>query len=106
MVVPAAPVEAIPPNVASAPGSTEKNNPKLASFSLRATRCTPASTRTNKSSEDTSVIVFINEISRLMPPIIGKTWPSKEVPAPNATTGIFSAVQIFITWETSAVLFT
>ena len=41
-----------------------------------------------------------------MPPNIGKTWPSNEVPAPNATTGIFSSVQIFITWETSSVLFT
>ena len=41
-----------------------------------------------------------------MPPKIGSTWPSKEVPAPNATTGIFSAVQIFMTWDTSSVLFT
>ena len=106
VVVPDAPVDAMPPNVASAPGSTEKNNPRFASFSLRATRCTPASTRTNKSSDEISVILFINEISRLIPPKIGSTWPSREVPAPNATTGIFSAVQIFMTWDTSSVLFT
>ena len=89
VVVPEAPVDAIPPNVASAPGSTEKNKPRFASFSLSATRRTPPSTRTNKSSGAISIIVFISEISKLIPPNIGSTCPSNEVPAPNGTTGMF-----------------
>ncbi len=104
VVVPEAPVDAMPPKVASAPGSTEKNNPKFANFSLSATRCTPASTRTSRSSGVISRMVFISEISKLMPPYIGSTCPSSDVPAPKGTTGIFCSKQIFMTCDTSSVL--
>ena len=102
--MPAAPVDAIPPNVASAPGSTEKNNPFDASFSFKAIRCTPGSTRTSKSSGLISIILFISVKSNEIPPKSGSTWPSSEEPAPNATTGIFSELQYFKTLETSSVL--
>ena len=88
VVVPAAPVEAMPPIVASAPGSTEKNKPSLASRLLSATRVKPASTRTTKSAGEISMILFISVMFILIPPLSGRTWPSKDEPAPNATTGI------------------
>ena len=59
VVVPAAPVAAMPPNVASAPGSTEKNNPERANFSFNSTLCTPGWTRTSRSSDRISIILFI-----------------------------------------------
>ena len=39
-----------------------------------------------------------------MPPKSGNTWPSREEPAPNATTGIPSILQYAKTFETSSVL--
>ena len=103
VVVPAAPVEAIPPIVASAPGSTEKKRPSDAIFLFSAIRLTPACTRTVKSSGLISRILSIVLRSREIPPNIGNTWPSREVPAPNATTGMSCLLQYFKTSETSSV---
>ena len=93
VVVPAAPVDAIPPKVASAPGSTEKNKPEEANFSFSAIRVTPGCTRTSKSSALISMILFISVKSSEMPPNSGSTCPSRDEPAPNATTGILSLLQ-------------
>ena len=41
-----------------------------------------------------------------MPPKSGRTWPSRDVPAPNATTGISWELQYFKTSETSCVVCT
>ena len=94
----------MPPRVASAPGSTEKKSPSRLNRSLSAIRCTPASTRTNKSSGRISSIAFIFVRSRLTPPKNGRTCPSRDVPAPKATTGIFCSLQYARTFETSCVL--
>ncbi|CAB5120463.1 unannotated protein [freshwater metagenome] len=94
----------MPPSVASAPGSTEKKSPSRLKRSLSAMRCTPACTRTNKSSGRISRIEFMFVRSRLTPPKNGRTCPSSEVPAPNATTGIFCSLQYARTFETSCVL--
>ena len=92
--------------VASAPGSTEKNRPSEEIFLFNAIRFTPACTRTVRSSGLISRILSIALKSKEMPPYSGNTWPSREVPAPNATTGISCLLQYFKTSETSSVVCT
>ena len=85
--MPDAPVAAIPPIVASAPGSTEKKTPSGRSFASSWRRVTPAWTVTSMSSTESRRIAFIRVMSTDTPPLSAATWPSSEVPAPNGTIG-------------------
>ena len=85
--MPEAPVAIIPPSVASAPGSTEKNTPSGRSLASSWRRVTPASTCTSRFSSDRFEIRFISRMSTEIPPASAATWPSSEVPAPNGTIG-------------------
>jgi len=87
VVVPEAPVAAMPPSVASAPGSTGKNTPSGRSFSSSARRVTPASTVTSMSAIERRKTRAISRMSTDTPPASGITWPSSDVPAPNGTIG-------------------
>src|SRR5262245_34516506 len=93
----------MPPIVASAPGSTGKVRPVLfnALFSWR--RVTPASTVASRSSALTRTTRFISRRSRQMPPRMALTCPSREVPAPNGTTGICRRALIARIAATSSV---
>ena len=95
---------AIPPIVASAPGSTLKKTPSGRSFSSSWRRVTPACTVTSMSSTDRRVIAFICVMSTLTPPRSAATWPSRLVPAPNGTIGDPWALQIRTTAAASSVL--
>ncbi len=86
-VVPDALVAAIPPNVAFAPGSTEKNNPVVRSSLFKASRVTPGCTTANISWEFTSNMRFISDIFKVIPPCNGSAWPSNEVPTPQGVIG-------------------
>ena len=86
-MVPEAPVETIPPSVASAPGSTGKNTPSGRSAASSCLRVTPAWTVTSRSSTDRRRMAFISRMSTQTPPCSAWTWPSSEVPAPNGTSG-------------------
>ena len=103
VVVPEAPVAAIPPRVASAPGSTEKNSPSRESRSLSGMRRTPACTTTSRSSGRTSRIASISDRSIVMPPSTGSTCPSRDDPTPNGITGTPAAEHMLRTACTSSV---
>ena len=85
--MPEARVAAMPPMVASAPGSTVKVSPVLRSALFSCSRVTPASTVASMSSALTRRIAFISRRSIVMPPWIALTCPSSEVPAPNGMIG-------------------
>ena len=103
VVVPEAPVEAIPPKVASAPGSTEKNKPSFASRSFSGILLSPGCTTTIKSSGQISTILSISDKSNVIPPSTGIICPSSEDPTPNGITGTFAAEHKRITSCTSLV---
>src|SRR5436190_7166923 len=86
-VVPEARVAAMPPIVASAPGSIGNMRPVFFSALCSCSRVTPASTVASRSSTPTRTIRFMPRRSIVMPPWIALTWPSSDVPAPNGTTG-------------------
>ena len=86
-MVPDARVAAIPPIVASAPGSTQNAVPVLASALFNWRWVTPASTVASRSSALTRTTRFIRDRSIDTPPRTGFTWPSSELPAPNGTMG-------------------
>ena len=94
---------AIPPSVASAPGSTLKKTPSGRSFSSSWRRVTPASTVTSMSSTESRVIAFIWVMSTDTPPCSAAMWPSSDVPAPNGTIGVRCARQIRTTAAASSV---
>ncbi len=94
---------AIPPIVASAPGSTEKNTPSGRSFSSSWRRVTPAWTVTSMSSTESRRIAFICVVSTETPPLSAATWPSSDVPAPNGTIGVACSRQIRTTAAASSV---
>ena len=102
-VVPLAFVAAIPPSVASAPGSTVKNKPYFFSSLFRTDLVTPGWTVTRKSLSFTSMIEFICDRSSEIPPLTGITCPSRLVPKPNGTTGIFRSFANFSTLLTSTL---
>ena len=104
VVVPDAPVDAMPPSVASAPGSTGKNNPSRASNSFSCLRRTPACTVQSRSSRLTRSTLSMRERSSDTPPNIGVEFASSDVPAPNATTGVRWRLQILSAVATSSVL--
>ena len=102
--MPDARVAAIPPIVASAPGSTQKCTPSL-TIALFSCRCvTPASTVASRSSTLTRSTRFMRERSIEMPPLNAFTWPSSPEPIPNGTTGERWRAAIFNTALTSSVL--
>ena len=103
VVVPEAPVAAMPPNVASAPGSTGKNNPCVARISFSCFLRTPGCNVQSRSSWLMRSTLSICETSRETPPYIGVLLPSNEVPAPNATTGVQFLLQILRVAATSSV---
>jgi hypothetical protein len=86
-MVPDARVDAIPPMVASAPGSTENMSPLFFNALASSRRVTPASTVASRSSSPMRRIRFISRRSIVMPPCNACTWPSSDVPAPNGTIG-------------------
>ena len=94
----------IPPIVASAPGSTEKNTPSGRSLASSSRRVTPACTVTSMSSTDSRKIAFICDMSTETPPSNAATWPSSDVPAPNGTIGVPWSRQIRTTAAASSVL--
>src|SRR6185295_13181049 len=102
-VVPEARVAAMPPIVASAPGSTGKVRPVLFNALFSWSRVTPASTVASRSSALTRTTRFISRRSRQMPPRMALTCPSREVPAPNGTTGICRRALIATIAATSSV---
>src|SRR5271167_2236292 len=69
--MPEARVAAMPPMVALAPGSTEKNRPLPRRCLLSCSRVTPACTVASRSPVLTCKIRFICERSRLTPPLRG-----------------------------------
>ena len=75
----------MPPIVAFAPGSTEKNTPSGRSLSSSCRRVTPAWTVTSMSSIDRRRIASMRLMSTDTPPRSAATWPSSDVPAPNGT---------------------
>src|SRR5262245_48870978 len=93
----------MPPSVASAPGSTGKVRPVLFSALFSWRRVTPASTVASRSSALTRTTRFISRRSRQMPPRVAWTCPSREVPAPNGTTGICRRALIARIAATSSV---
>mmetsp|Transcript_68634 Transcript_68634/g.138018 ORF Transcript_68634/g.138018 Transcript_68634/m.138018 type:complete len:224 (+) Transcript_68634:421-1092(+) len=80
--VPEAPHAAMPPMLASAPGSTMKLSPVCLSSRFRCSRVTPASTRASMSSGFTSSTEFMRDKSSDTPPKSAQMWPSKLVPVP------------------------
>ncbi|CFW37960.1 Uncharacterised protein [Bordetella pertussis] len=80
--MPEARVAAMPPRLASAPGSIGKNNPVSRISSLSCLRVTPACTVTVRSSALTASTWFICDRSRLMPPWMASRCPSSDEPAP------------------------
>ena len=75
----------MPPMVQSeVPGSTGKNSPWSRRCSFSWSRVTPASTRQSMSGWLTSRMRVMRDRSSVMPPRTGVTWPSSEVPAPQA----------------------
>ena len=103
MVVPDAFVAAMPPMLASAPGSTVNQRPWPAAAALSALRRTPACTSAWRSAGRTASTRSSRERSSEIPPATGMTWPSSEVPAPNGVTGTDSAFAQASTRDTSAV---
>ena len=95
---------AMPPSVASAPGSTAKNSPSWPSRFSSAIRCTPAWTRQSRSSALSSSTASIAVRSSETPPWTGSTWPSSELPAPNGITGTPCSEQMRRIAATSSVL--
>ena len=93
----------MPPSVASAPGSTGKKSPYSPAARSSAVRVTPAWTVALRSSGAISTIRFSRERSRLMPPRVGITWPSRLEPAPNGVTATLRSLAIAMTRETSSV---
>src|SRR5256885_1270851 len=80
VVVPLAFVAAMPPRVASAPGSTGNQRPCGPAAASTCERVTPACTVTARSSAASATIELIRVRSRLIPPSSGMTWPSRLVP--------------------------
>src|SRR5688572_9034865 len=76
----------MPPIVASAPGSTQKARPVLASALFNCRCVTPASTVASRSSALTRRTRFIRDRSIETPPLTALTCPSSDDPAPNAIT--------------------
>ena len=103
VVVPDAPVAAIPPSVASAPGSTGKKRPVPFSSRSSRSRVTPASTVASRSSGRTASTRFIPLMSIEMPPQSACTCPSIEVPAPKGITGVPCLAHARTTNTTSSV---
>ena len=81
-VVPDAPQAAMPPIVASAPGSTGKWRPVWRSAEFTALRVMPAWTRQSKSSGCSATIWSSLDTSTQTPPRDAWMWPSRDVPAP------------------------
>jgi hypothetical protein len=86
-VVPEARVAAMPPMVASAPGSSGNIRPVDCRCRSSCLRVTPASTVTSRSSTLRRSTRFIRVRSMLMPPRTGITCPSSDDPAPNGVIG-------------------
>ena len=86
-VVPEARVAAIPPRVASTPGSTEKKRPLSRRYLLSCLWVTPACTVASRSPGLTRRIWFIRERSMVTPPRNATTWPSKPLPLPKGIIG-------------------
>src|SRR5215471_14043004 len=84
----------MPPSEASAPGSIGKNRPWSRKYSFSALRVTPGSITQSRSSAWTSSTLFMSRRSMQMPPAGALTWPSSEVPVPNAMTGTPCLAQI------------
>ena len=103
VVVPDAPVAAIPPSVASAPGSTGKKRPVPFSSLSSCNRVTPASTVASRSSGRTASTRFMPLMSTEIPPRTAWTCPSIEVPAPKGITGTPWRAQARTTTATSSV---
>src|SRR3954452_14535424 len=102
-LVPEARVDAMPPSEASAPGSIGKNTPWSRRCSFSALRVTPGWITQSRSSAWTSSTLFMSRRSMHMPPAGALTWPSSEVPVPNAITGTPCLAQIRTTSWISAV---
>ena len=102
--MPLAFVAAIPPSVASAPGSTGKKSPNWPAAAFSAERGTPACTSACRSSARTSRIRVIRVRSRLIPPRSGIVFPSRLVPAPNGVTAIPRSFAKRSTAATSSVV--
>ncbi len=103
VVVPDAPVAAIPPSVASAPGSTGKKSPVPRSSRSSCCRVTPASTVASRSSARTASTRFMAPRSIEIPPRTACTCPSIEVPAPKGITGVPWRAQARTAKATSSV---
>ena len=103
VVVPDAHVAAIPPSVASAPGSTGKKSPVPLSSRSSRSRVTPASTVASRSSGRTASTRFMRPRSIETPPRTAWTCPSIEVPAPKGMTGVRWRAQARTAKATSSV---
>ena len=86
-VVPDARVAAIPPKEAFAPGSTGKNKPSDLNSLFSCSLVTPGCTITSMSSGFILSTLSICIISRQIPPLLAKAFPSNDVPVPQATRG-------------------
>src|SRR5579864_8413215 len=93
----------MPPSEASAPGSIGKNTPWSRKCSFSALRVTPGWITQSRSSTWTYNTLFMSRKSTQTPPAGALTWPSSEVPVPNAITGTLCFAQIRTTSWTSAV---
>src|SRR6266545_1782947 len=94
----------MPPSEASAPGSSGKNRPWSRRCSLSCLRVMPGSTTQSRSCEFTASTRFISRKSIDTPPKGALMWPSSEVPAPNAITGMQWAAQMRTASCTSSVV--
>ena len=103
-IVPEAEVDAIPPSAASAPGSIGKNTPSSLKYSFNCFLVTFACTLQSKSSAFTLKTLFIFSREIVIPFWFPTTWPSRDVPVPNGTTGILCSLQIFRIFETSSLV--
>src|SRR3954469_24322218 len=93
----------MPPIVASAPGSTEKNTPSGRSRASSWRRVTPACTVTSMSATERRTISFIWLMSTQTPPWSAATWPSRLVPAPKGTIGVPCSRRTLTTGAASSV---
>jgi hypothetical protein len=73
---------AMPPMLASAPGSMGKNRPVSLMASLSCLRVMPGCTVTVRSSASMDSTRFMRFTSMLMPPCTASRWPSSDEPAP------------------------
>ena len=102
-MVPEARVAAMPPMVASAPGSTGNISPVFFSRASSVLRVRPASTVTSRSSWLTRSTRVMRVRSMDTPPRTALTWPSIELPMPNGIIGTRCSAQARTTAATSSV---